>query len=429
MALPVDDTTLKNMRGFTVLLYQPCRGDYHDQLPRAFGKLLEISPSVWAHRLIVVPDRYPYLLRPGKFAATVSKFTESGFLPGTPVVDCQTLPQTGLINVCSNFYERASGKACQQNQDSIKCEATGGAEPQASRRDDLCVLAVQGTNPEYLSNLLVDASTCLNPLSAEWGGEYCEGSQDCRAHDGFKHATGVLMPDVEQAIRDFGCKELVVTGHSHGGAIAMLLGFAIKNTHPDIQVEGAYTFDSPRLANTALAEAMEKSGYDVVRVTKQDDPVSLIPIYDIKGQRYKHVGREIFFSELNGVRSTRTCSSAACDADRKTCACSEGWRAWASLPPMSIRAHMDFSSTSLYWNETSTCPWPRLLAKNVKTEFQAISPRNANLIGEFSSYVGSLAPPPASLGYVLFTWVVAPSFVAFALAAVRSSLAVTAIGY
>lgn len=420
MALPVDDDTLKNMRGLMVLMSTSCGGQNGELLPRSFGKLLEISPNVLAQRLIVVPDAYPYLKRPGTFTATVSKFTESGFLPGTSVLDCQTLPQTGLVNVCDNFYEQASGKACQQNPDSTKCEATGGVVPPASRRDDTCFLAIRGTNQRFISNWLVDATICLEPIPVDWGGGYCKDVVDrCRAHAGFTHAAETLMPYVVEAIRDYGCKELVVTGHSLGGSVALLMGFAIKNTQTDIRLAGAYTFEAPRVVDAVLAGAMEKSGYDVVRVTQGEDGVSLAPSYDFKGHRYKHVGREIFFLDLNGVRSTRTCASAACDADHTTCACLEGWRNRGVFPPFRFRTHGDFSKTSLDWNESSTCPWPSML----ETHVEAVTPRRgADWLGAFSSVVSLLDTSPASVGYLFFAWAVVPRLVRVACTAIASTL-------
>jgi len=362
MVLPVDDITLKNMRGFMLLVSPECTGESDDQLPRSFGKLAEVSPNVLAQQLMVLPDGYPHLKKDGTFTATLSKFTETGFLPGTPVQDCQNLPQNGLIPVCGNYYERASGKACVNSSATKKCEALGAIVPELSRRDDFCVLAVRGTDPLYISNILVDASINQVPISGDSGGSYCKGAEGCRAHAGFKYAAEKLMPSVEKALSDFGCKELIVTGHSLGGAVSTLMGFAIKNTHPELRVDGAYSYEAPRFADTSLAKAMEKSGYDVVRVTKSHDIVPLAPEYDSQGRRYQHVGREVFFKDLNGVRSTEACTSADCEVNSKTCACAEGWRNWTSILQHSIQAHSDFSSTPLDWQEAASCPWPRISA-------------------------------------------------------------------
>ena len=360
MALPVDDVTLKNMRGFMILVSPECTGEKDDQLPRSFGKISEVRPNILAQQLTVLPDGYPYVEDTGTFTATLSKFTESGFLPGTPVQDCQNLPRKGLVPVCENHYERATGKMCVNDPASKRCEATGELVSEASRRDDFCVLAVRGTDPRYVSNLLVDASISQEAISEDWGGAYCKGADGCRAHAGFKYAAEKLMPSVEKAMQDYGCKELVVTGHSLGGSVATLMGFAIKNTHPELRVDGAYSYEAPRFADAALAAAMEKSGYDVVRVTKEDDIVPLAPYYDFHGRRYQHAGREVFYKDLNGVRSTEYCASAACEANTKTCACSEGWHNWSTFPPHNIEAHTDFSSTPLDWQEASACPWPRI---------------------------------------------------------------------
>ena len=133
MALPVDDVTLKNMRGFMILVSPECTGEKDDQLPRSFGKLSEVRPNILAQQLTVLPDGYPYVEDPGTFTATLSKFTESGFLPGTPVQDCQNLPRKGLVPVCENHYERATGKMCVNDPASKRCEATEKLVSEASR--------------------------------------------------------------------------------------------------------------------------------------------------------------------------------------------------------------------------------------------------------------------------------------------------------
>ena len=55
------------------------------------------------------------------------------FLPGTPVQDCQNLPRKGLVPVCENHYERATGKMCVNDPASKRCEATEKLVSEASR--------------------------------------------------------------------------------------------------------------------------------------------------------------------------------------------------------------------------------------------------------------------------------------------------------
>ena len=84
---------------------------------------------------------------------------------------------------------------------------------------------------------------------------------------------------------------IIVTGHSLGGALATLAAFDIKrNLLKDSNIE-LVTFNSPRVFNSHAAKEFEKRlGSDAYRLWRHYDPVSAVPT---GRQGFKHVGKSL----------------------------------------------------------------------------------------------------------------------------------------
>ncbi|KIV95331.1 hypothetical protein PV10_03000 [Exophiala mesophila] len=112
--------------------------------------------------------------------------------------------------------------------------------------------------------------------------------KNCTVHSGFmtswRNTRCTIVPHVEKALNDYPGYELVLVGHSLGGAVAALaaLEFQARGWTPHVT-----TFGEPRLGNIALNQFIDsrfnlndtdkdKSLYR--RVTHVDDPVPLLPL-------------------------------------------------------------------------------------------------------------------------------------------------------
>ncbi|KAK7207992.1 Alpha/Beta hydrolase protein [Myxozyma melibiosi] len=120
----------------------------------------------------------------------------------------------------------------------------------------------------------------------------------CYVHRGFLHsylASKMLYMDyllnLTQMYPDY---DMLVSGHSLGGAIAVLAGADLLNLgfYPEIT-----TFGQPRVGNTYFADYFDylvmKSGVDRMRVTHKSDPVPQVPL----GALWRHSGDEIYISK------------------------------------------------------------------------------------------------------------------------------------
>lgn len=126
--------------------------------------------------------------------------------------------------------------------------------------DGLLVLAFRGTEP----NSLTDLGTDLDVSMAGW--TLTSG----KVHAGFARAALSVFPSVQQwlSANSTARKQLVLTGHSLGAAIATLLASALK---PDKLV----TIGSPRVGDSTFAETLE--GVDITRFVDCCDVVTELP--------------------------------------------------------------------------------------------------------------------------------------------------------
>lgn len=123
---------------------------------------------------------------------------------------------------------------------------------------------------------------------------------NCTVHTGFYtswlHTRAAILPDLTAAIAAHSDYEIVLVGHSLGGAVAALaaLDLRARGWHPYVT-----TFGEPRLGNAALASYIDarfnigknRSANRYHRVTHAADPVPLLPLAE---WGYAMHGEELF---------------------------------------------------------------------------------------------------------------------------------------
>ena len=144
--------------------------------------------------------------------------------------------------------------------------------------DQFAIVAFRGSEgwkfsePFDLRRTIADWTTDFDIRLSDWfrGG---------RVHRGFKDALeevwAGIFPDMKK-LADQGCK-IWVTGHSLGAALAILAADRFQD------VQGVYTFGSPRVGDREFQENFQLQAY---RVVNGDDLVSRVPPTGI----YRHVG-------------------------------------------------------------------------------------------------------------------------------------------
>jgi hypothetical protein len=142
------------------------------------------------------------------------------------------------------------------------------------QRHDL-VLSIRGSKSE--SNWRTNKMFTL----VKWP-EICSG---CRAHRGFHQAYQAakqqIVTQLKAAVGKYPDYQLIVTGHSLGGAMATMIATSLRKESElkDIgQKAHLYTYGAPKVGNPALMKEIESRNHQNYRVTKGSDPVPHVPI-------------------------------------------------------------------------------------------------------------------------------------------------------
>ena len=99
-------------------------------------------------------------------------------------------------------------------------------------------------------------------------------------HYGFGEALDAVWPQVRSALVDFRDNDqtLWFTGHSLGGALAMLAAARLHFEEPDRTADGVYTFGQPRTCDRMLARAYNTAFADrMYRFVNNNDIVARLP--------------------------------------------------------------------------------------------------------------------------------------------------------
>lgn len=148
--------------------------------------------------------------------------------------------------------------------------------------DKFVILSFRGTEVDKYKDILSDADLAL---TSGYGG---------KVHKGFKQAYGKVRSQIINKLKSHGAeqKTLWVTGHSLGGALAVLAGYDLKEQ--GFKVNGVYTIGQPRVGNSTFSSAFDKLLKNkCFRFVDKDDKVPEIPLKEFG---YSHVGQAIYIA-------------------------------------------------------------------------------------------------------------------------------------
>lgn len=168
--------------------------------------------------------------------------------------------------------------------------------------DDMIVVAFRGTQPEELRDWLSDANTLLAPYAAGTG----------MIHSGFYRALEVVHPAMLRTLeewRDNG-QSLWFTGHSLGGALAMLAAARTYFEDPTLLADGVYTFGQPRTCCPQLAAAYDEAFKGrMFRFVNNNDVVPQLPPAPL----FQHVAEERYFDAKGRLREKMSLAGGLAD--------------------------------------------------------------------------------------------------------------------
>ncbi len=115
-----------------------------------------------------------------------------------------------------------------------------------------------------------------------------------KVHRGFHAVTERLFSKIESALKKdstLGIKKIYVTGHSLGGAMAVLTAAYIRKNHPDFHYTQCITFGQPKVTNGPGLKKLMDLGINLIRVVNNNDPVAVVPPAD--GFQIYETGRDL----------------------------------------------------------------------------------------------------------------------------------------
>ncbi|MCW7986415.1 lipase [Streptomyces platensis subsp. clarensis] len=134
----------------------------------------------------------------------------------------------------------------------------------------MIITSFRGTEPVKLRDWLSDATT------PPWPGPGGRGY----VHYGFGEALEAVWPQVRAAVDAFRDNRQTVwfTGHSLGGALAMLAGARLRFEEPHVTANGVYTFGQPRTCDRQLSKEFNTAFSDrMYRFVNNNDIVPQLP--------------------------------------------------------------------------------------------------------------------------------------------------------
>ncbi|MCX6582225.1 MAG: lipase family protein [Candidatus Aminicenantes bacterium] len=162
------------------------------------------------------------------------------------------------------------------------------------RRD--VIVCFRGTVLDNTLNLETDIRARLIPM-ASFGS----------VHKGFSSALDSVWPEIRTRIQPGKKQRLWVTGHSMGGALALLAGARFVNEYKGshgVMINGLYVFGAPRVGDGDFADAFNNTylGRRCFLFAKYNDIVTVLPPCIKKIWEYRDVGNIVYIDREGALK-------------------------------------------------------------------------------------------------------------------------------
>jgi len=143
--------------------------------------------------------------------------------------------------------------------------------------------------------LLTNANNYLILPEGRIGTDFAAAGVGARFHRGFMTALDDIWTPLSTAVEEAMKKAerpLWVTGHSLGGALALLAAWRFERSF--LPVDEIVTFGAPMIGNQTAADAFEKKfAKKISRYVNFEDPVPLLPSVSLLANTYVHCPTEV----------------------------------------------------------------------------------------------------------------------------------------
>lgn len=200
------------------------------------------------------------------------------------------------------YYPQAEGGPMFKDQLGLDATLISVSNTQAyiGQNDNHIVVAFRGTeSPTSIDGLkdwlLTNAANLLMVPEGRMGTDFAAAGVGARFHQGFVTAITDIWEPVHQAVdaaRKASDRPIWLTGHSLGGALAMLAAWLFNRKF--VPIHQVYTFGAPMIGNEEAAQAFNKAfGNKLFRYVDTLDPIPRLPTVSLDVNDYAHCDREV----------------------------------------------------------------------------------------------------------------------------------------
>jgi len=201
----------------------------------------------------------------------------------------ETATMCARLSMNAYLAKKDFRKIYTKDWDNITMFSEGGTECYVLTCDKNYVVVFRGTQPTSWEDIKADAFFVKS--KREWMPDTSRGiGSKGKIHSGFRHALNDIWKILWEHYQENGLgKQLVVTGHSLGAALATLYTDRINDSK-----SVCYTYGSPRVGNKELIKNMNFNCY---RIRNNNDIVTKVPP-EFLG--FTHKSTDLKYFDING---------------------------------------------------------------------------------------------------------------------------------
>ena len=197
---------------------------------------------------------------------------------------------------CINTYKGQHGKVKKVFDNPIEF-SSGDVSGHYAIVDDTIYIVYQGSHgrSDWMDNLKFWKKEVKKVKP------YGNADSDIEVHAGFMEQYKQIRDIIHVIVKSNNRSEIIVTGHSLGGAIACLCSVDINYCFPDKFIS-CVTFGSPRVGNKAFADSFNKRVPNSWRYVNGDDIVPKVPMvimFYYHVDKLVNIGKKKFYKILS----------------------------------------------------------------------------------------------------------------------------------